>query len=349
MKNTGRIKARAVLALLFSFSYFLFLISCTSSNKQKYWDIVKEGGLRIVMQIQLDEVDEDQASDEAKRAARSKRSETVSEFIAAIRSRIEGFGVTNVNIKELDSLGKIQIEMPKVKDLERVERILLKTGKLEFWPTFNCSEVTVYLRSADEILQNLLLSQGEKTEKPLIKLLNLESPFARACIGSVNLSDTALVNKYLNMPQVKAALPANLIPMWSRNPADYDNRFIELIAIKGTDDGKAPLDGSYIAEVNAYYNRNYAYNGVKIKMNDAGTKIWAKMTEESIGKGIVIVIDGRVNSYPTVLERIDGGMTQISGGFSLEEATDLADILKGGQLPASAIILEEKVIEPKVQ
>ena len=330
MKNTRSKKTGAVAALTFSmifsclfFMSCIFLYSCKSSNRNKDWDIEKDGGVRIVMQVQIE-------------------GNQVSEFIAAIRSRIERFGVTYANIKELDSLGKIQIEMPKVHDLERVEKILQRTGKLEFWPTFECSEVSGYLHSADKILQDLLLSRGEQKEKPLLKLLHLESPFGGACIGCVNPADTALVNKYLNMPQVKAALPDNLVPMWSLSSVDCNQQTIELVAIKGSDDGKAPLDGSFIAEANGYKNRNYGYVGVVIKMNSDGAKIWKQMTEENLNRCIAITVDGKVYSYPKVLDVIEGGKTQITGNFSIEEATDLATVLMGGPLPAPATILEEE-------
>lgn len=310
MKGKNYLRLFAFLAL----STCLCMSSCTTKSKLKNWSIEKDGGVRIVMHIQLSDSSES----------------TIPTFIDVLRKRIEHLGVPS-NIQKLDSLGKIQIDLPSMAEPERVRNILTKTGELEFWPTFDHSEIEVFL------------SRLKDPQKDLLNPDNIYGP----CMGVVKCEDTAEVNKYLSLPEVKAALPEGLLPMWGVKPAGRDSSYFELIAIKDEGgEGKAPLDGSYIVDASGYHNKYYYFNAVSIKMNETGAKIWEKMTEDNIAKCIAMVSDGLVYSYPTVNEAITGGSSQITGNFTIEEAVDLASILMSGKLPAPAVIIEEQVIEP---
>lgn len=294
----------------------LCLYSCITRTKQKNWSIEKDGGVRIVMQIQLPN--------------EGIADNTIFEFIKGLRKRIEYFGVLP-NIQKLDSLGKIQVDLPSMADPERTRKLLTQQGILEFWPTFDHSEIEAFF------------SRLKGPQKDLLNADNIYGP----CMGVVKCEDTAEINKYLNMPEVKAALPEGLIPMWGMKPTDGDSSYFELIAIKDEGkDGKAPLDGGSIVDARVYNHRDQGRYAVIIKMSGEGSQIWKKMTEDNLGRNIANVLDGRVLYYPMVAGVIEGGSTEISCQFTPAEAADFAAILATGKLPAPAVILEEQIIEP---
>ncbi|MBR4818328.1 MAG: protein translocase subunit SecD, partial [Bacteroidales bacterium] len=174
-----------------------------------------------------------------------------------------------------------------------------------------------------------------------------------ACIGFANAIDTATVNRYLAMPQVAEIFPPEFKGMWSVKPTEYvagDNVY-ELVAIKASSrDGKAPLDGSVVTDARVDYDsrRGAGTPGVSMTMNAEGANTWARITKDNIGRQVAIVLDGTVYSYPTVQTEITGGSSSITGNFSVEEATDLTNVLKSGKLPAPATIVQEQVVGPSL-
>ncbi len=166
-------------------------------------------------------------------------------------------------------------------------------------------------------------------------------PYPSCMVGLASGIDTAKVNSYLNMNQVKALFPRDLRFYWSQNPYKYDpsNSLYELHAIKiTTRDGRAPLDGDVITSARPTSGITGSEVKVDFNMNAEGAKTWQRMTRENVDRCIAVVLDGYVRSYPRVVGEIPAGSTEITGDFTIEEADDLANILKSGKLPAPARI-----------
>ena len=305
----------------------------------------------------------------------------ISNSFNVLRNRIDRFGVTQPSIQKLGNSGRILVELPGVKEPERVRKLLQGTASLEFWTTFDAAEITPYLQEANALLARYaeveeapqtaeetegdlvseeLKAQSEsddsfsayKKANPLFAVLQPSNYRGNACIGFAAAADTAAVNKYLAMPEVADLFPSEFRPMWSVKPSEYlqaDNIY-ELIAIKSSSrDGKAPLDGGVVTDARVTTNdRRGGSPTVSMTMNAEGANIWARLTKDNIGKQIAIVLDGTVYSYPTVNGEISGGSSEISGNFTMEEATDLTNVLKSGKLPAPATIVQEQVVGPSL-
>ena len=305
-----------------------------------------------------------------------------------LRNRIDRFGVTQPSIQKIGNTGRILVELPGVKEPERVRKLLQGTASLEFWTTFEYSEIYPYMVEANNLLAQILsdetpaaeAAEGEAEEgqaedivaqelaqqegsdaeldafkkaNPLFSILNPSQMRGNACIGFANAIDTATVNRYLAMPQVAEIFPPEFKGMWSVKPTEYvagDNVY-ELVAIKASSrDGKAPLDGSVVTDARVDYDsrRGAGTPGVSMTMNAEGANTWARITKDNIGRQVAIVLDGTVYSYPTVQTEITGGSSSITGNFSVEEATDLTNVLKSGKLPAPATIVQEQVVGPSL-
>ena len=321
---------------------------------------------------------------------KSEAESAVANSFNVLRNRIDRFGVTQPSIQKIGNTGRILVELPGVKEPERVRKLLQGTASLEFWTTFEYSEIYPYMVEANNLLAQLLseetpaaeeaaegeaeaVSQAEdlvaqelaqqegsdaeldayKKANPLFAVLNPSQLRGNACIGFANAIDTATVNRYLAMPQVAEIFPPEFKGMWSVKPTDYvaaDNVY-ELIAIKASSrDGKAPLDGSVVTDARVDYDsrRGAGTPGVSMTMNAEGANTWARITKDNIGRQVAIVLDGTVYSYPTVQTEITGGSSSITGNFSVEEATDLTNVLKSGKLPAPATIVQEQVVGPSL-
>ena len=315
---------------------------------------------------------------------RQEAESAISNSFNVLRSRIDRFGVTAPNIQRLGSSGRILVELPGVKEPERVSKLLQGTASLEFWPTYEFTEIRDAVSKVDALLKTLnasdiqtadstaapaadstTLAEAVKEqigatdslstdqiallkEHPLLAILNPNGYGKGALIGYAHYKDTATINKYLSMPQVKAILPSDLVPMWGVKPTDNAGTVFELVAIKSTRDGKAPLDGSCINDASISYREQGGMPTVSMAMNPDGAKTWARLTTDNVGRSVAVVLDGMVYSYPNVNEPITGGRSEISGHFTIEEATDLANVLKSGKLPAPATILQEQVVGPSL-
>ena len=296
-----------------------------------------------------------------------------------LRNRIDRFGVTQPSIQKLGNSGRILVELPGVKEPERVRKLLQGTASLEFWTTFENGEIAPYLAEANEVLAGILAEEeaapaaeaapaGDivaeelgnteaeandaalRAQNPLYAVLSPVQQNNGACIGYATSADTAKVNRYLSMPQIAALFPAEFRPMWGVKPVGNTENIYELVAIKASSrDGQAPLDGSVITNAAVSYDsRTSGEPKVSMSMNAEGANIWAHLTKDNIGKQIAIVLDGTVYSYPVVNTEISGGNSEISGHFSVEEATDLVNVLKSGKLPAPATIIQEQVVGPSL-
>jgi len=312
-----------------------------------------------------------------------------------IRTRIDRFGVAQPNIQQLQTAGRILVELPGIDDPKRVRKLLQGTANLEFWETYDNSEVLPYLGQANKKIAeiqsiktspsttpadttkaatakgaNTLLNELEKGAKtdaateaknadaskqnPLFTILHPSmsqqgQPYPGAAVGTAQWKDTALVNTYLKMGPVKAIFPRNLAFKWTAKSIDKEEKFFRLIAIKVTGrDGRAPLEGDVIVDARQDYADMGSRPEVSMTMNSTGAKVWARLTKDNVGKSIAIVLDGYVRSYPNVNGEITGGRSSITGLESVEEAKDLANILKSGKMPAPALIIAENVVGPSL-
>lgn len=304
----------------------------------------------------------------------------ISNSFNVLRNRIDRFGVTQPSIQKIGNTGRILVELPGVKEPERVRKLLQGTASLEFWTTYYNSEIAPFLNEANtrlaETMQENNSSEKEienvptdslksgnsdslKTvntakKNPLFALLQPSQARDNACIGYAQSSDTAKINAMLKAPMIKDLFPPEFRPMWSVKPSELfkDGNIFELIAIKASSrDGKAPLDGDAVTDARVSYDgtgRNQGSPLVSMTMNAEGANVWARLTKDNIKRQVAIVLDGLVYSYPTVQSEITGGSSQITGNFSVEEATDLTNVLKSGKLPAPAKIIQEQVVGPSL-
>ena len=309
---------------------------------------------------------------------RSESESAISNSFNVLRNRIDRFGVTQPNIQKLGNSGRILVELPGVKEPERVRKLLQGTASLEFWATYDNAEIEAYLAEANATLAEILAVTEEaavetaeeedllaqelkendaaaedayRKQNPLFYALQPSGARGYACIGYAHYADTALVNKYLAMPQIKQLFPPEFKAMWTvkASAMDPNENIFELVAIKASSrDGKAPLDGGSVTDARVSYSNTGGNPSVSMSMNAEGANVWARMTKENIGKQIAIVLDGMVYSYPTVNGEITGGSSEISGNFTLEEAEDLSNVLKSGKLPAPATIIQEQVVGPSL-
>ena len=340
-----------------------------------------------------DRIKPESSDDEVLSVIKEEAESAVANSFNVLRNRIDRFGVTQPSIQKLGNTGRILVELPGVKEPERVRKLLQGTASLEFWTTYENSEIYPYLVEANAALAQILAAEEETVpvveeevaeeaaadvaaendilnqelaaqgveagandelakQNPLFAVLQ-PSQMKTACIGFAAAADTAKVNKYLSMPQIAEIFPAEFRPMWSVKPSEYlsSENIYELVAIKASSrDGKAPLDGGVVTDARVVYEsqRGTGSPTVSMTMNAEGANVWARLTKDNIGKQIAIVLDGTVYSYPNVQTEITGGNSSISGNFTVEEATDLTNVLKSGKLPAPATIVQEQVVGPSL-
>ena len=331
-----------------------------------------------------DKISPESTDEQVIEVIRGEAESAISNSFNVLRNRIDRFGVTQPNIQKLGNSGRILVELPGVKEPERVRKLLQGTASLEFWATYPNEEIEGYLAEANALLAEMQsaeaapaveaeetveaedallaeeLKQAENEtaaeaemlkQNPLFSLLQPSGARGYACIGYAHYADTAQINKIFAMPQIKQLFPPEFKPMWTVKASEMDanGNIFELVAIKATSrDGKAPLDGGVVTDARVQYGNTGASPQVSMSMNTEGANIWARMTKENIGRQIAIVLDGMVYSYPNVQNEITGGSSQITGNFTLEEAEDLANVLKSGKLPAPATIIQEQVVGPSL-
>ena len=329
-----------------------------------------------------DRIKPESTDDQVVTVIKEEAESAIANSFNVLRNRIDRFGVTQPSIQKIGNTGRILVELPGVKEPERVRKLLQGTASLEFWTTFDATEITPFLQeansllaqyaesepateaeaapAADDLVAEEIKAQGEsdaemdalKKANPLFSVLQPSNFRGNACIGFAAAADTAAVGKYLRQPEVANLFPAEFRPMWSVKPSSYlqSDNIYELIAIKASSrDGKAPLDGGVVTDARVTTNdRRGGSPTVSMTMNAEGANIWARLTKDNIGKQIAIVLDGTVYSYPTVNSEITGGSSEISGNFTMDEATDLTNVLKSGKLPAPATIVQEQVVGPSL-
>jgi SecD/SecF fusion protein len=352
-----------------------------------------------------DKININTTNEEVIEVIRDETNAAIDNAFNIIRTRIDRFGVAQPNIQQLQTKGRILVELPGVKDQNRVRNLLQGTARLEFWETYENQEVYEYLLQANEKLSEMqsleedtvsdvsaqetveqettagadtteeestLLSELEagtaedttiaapdnveqfRKEYPLFAVLNPSTDqsgqlFPGPAAGIAHFKDTAKVNEYLAREQIRNIFPRDMMFRWTAKPADDAGNYFRLIALKVTTrDGQPPLDGDVITDARQDFDQFGSNPEVSMTMNSEGAKTWQRMTKENIGKSIAIVLDGYVRSYPTVQNEISGGRSSITGLETIEEAKDLANILKSGKMPAPARIIQEEIVGPSL-
>ena len=288
------------------------------------------------------------SDEEVKKIITKKIEVSIGAAYEVIRTRIDKMGVTQPNVQQVPGTGRILVEMPGIKDIDRVKQMLQTSAKLQFWEVGTIQEVFPYL---EEMSKNVIVkgdSIGVKKGFNLTKALNLDKLRSNA-VATVKLSDTAAVNKILNSEIAKEARPSNLRYvdfMWAYKPQEDAPEYLELYAIKSNASKKAPIDGAVeSARVDYDQMRRIV---VDMQMDANGTKEWKSLTEKNVGRPIAVTLDNRVYTAPNVNEPIPNGSSQISGNFTEDEAKDLVNVLSAGKLPASAKIVQADVVGPSL-
>ena len=305
-----------------------------------------------------------------------------------LRTRIDRFGVAQPNIQELaGKQGRIMVELPGIKEPERVRKLLQGSANLEFWETYNYSEIADVLSRLDSRLAQRYAVEStnevkadedvQETEDDLAKqLLNdaesqdnsRESAAQREArikqhpllsrleplsydtwvAGLTRHSDTAEISRLLNTPEAKAVLPRDLKLMWGVKPWEGNDQYFELYCIKSDNkNGQPDLTGDVVIESRADFTQQ-GRPCVSMTMNAEGARKWAVLTKQNINRGIAIVLDGYVYSAPNVSGEIPNGRSEITGNFTVEDTQDLANVLKSGKMPAPARIVQEDIVGPSL-
>ena len=314
-----------------------------------------------------EEINFEMSDDEVKPIIERKIDESILSAFEVLRKRIDKFGVTSPNIQRLGKSARIALELPGAKDIERIKELVTSTAQLEFWDVYNGQEYTNFIIQANEVLKGLVKTDvkeapeevaQDSTDSQIDDLLGETSIDSTAVIinpldilavgqgGSVatfKISDKNKVMGYLNMPQVRSLLPADKRYtkfVWEKEARDSE--VVNLFALVSNREDKPEIAGGVVTDARQEYD-NAGKPSVSMNMNSVGAKQWEQMTERAFNQKtqIAVVLDDVLYSAPSVSTgKISGGSTQITGRFSLNEATDLANVLRAGKLPASAEIIQ---------
>ena len=323
---------------------------------------------------------------EVVKALREAVASAIDNSYNVVTNRIDQYGVVQPNIQKLEGQeGRLMVEMPGIREPERMRKLLQGSANLEFWETYNNQEINPYLTQLDQRLANadtktdttatasnkevqgkkapakkLVLDRSDAAEggnaqmdamkkmHPLLSMLQTIPGNALSLVGYASVRDTAAINKIIYSQLAKQIFPSDLKLLWGAKPAEGLNKknVFELYALKVTTaDGRAPLEGDVVTFAKDEFDQ-HGRPQVSMTMNSEGAREWAALTKANAGKAIAIVLDGVVYSAPNVKGEITGGQSVISGNFTIEDTKDLANTLKSGRMPAPAKIVQEEVVGP---
>ena len=323
---------------------------------------------------------------EVVKALREAVASAIDNSYNVVTNRIDQYGVVQPNIQKLEGQeGRLMVEMPGIREPERMRKLLQGSANLEFWETYNNQEINPYLTQLDQRLANadtktdttatasnkevqgkkapakkLVLDRSDVAEggnaqmdamkkmHPLLSMLQTIPGNALSLVGYASVRDTAAINKIIYSQLAKQIFPSDLKLLWGAKPAEGLNKknVFELYALKVTTaDGRAPLEGDVVTFAKDEFDQ-HGRPQVSMTMNSEGAREWAALTKANQGKAIAIVLDGVVYSAPNVKGEITGGQSVISGNFTIEDTKDLANTLKSGRMPAPAKIVQEEVVGP---
>lgn len=339
---------------------------------------------------------------EVEKVLRQSVNEAVDNSFKVLRTRIDRFGVVQPNIQKIEGQnGRIMVELPGIKEPERVRKLLQGSANLEFWETYDAPLVAPYLSQLNAALRNNTAAEDTKAEtadstatdtvamekdetakidsskaavnmltqvkkagaskaaatdaqaiaaakkdNPLFAILQPTGAQRGCMVGIAQARDTAEISALLASETAKQIFPADLSLKWGVKSMDKAGKVFELYAIRTTGaNGRAPLEGDVVTEAKDDFDQ-YGNPVVSMKMNTEGARKWAALTEANVNHCVAIVLDNLVYSAPNVMNKIDGGSTQISGNFTTTETKDLANVLQSGKMPAPASIIQEDIVGP---
>ena len=339
---------------------------------------------------------------EVESALRAEVQSAVDNSFNVVRNRIDKFGVVQPNIQKLEGQsGRIMVEMPGIKEPERVRKLLQGSANLEFWETYNSQEIAPLLSQLnqkyainggdvvedeaaegdsiaateavadtttasaaasdlaaklakgknDKALEDKAIAEAKK-QNPLFSIFQ-PVPQGLAIVGYANARDTADVNKIIYSDVARQVLPAECKLRWGAKAEDFGGEntrgeIFALYALKITEpNGRAPLEGDVITSSKDDFDQ-MGHPSVSMQMNSDGARRWSQITKQNIGRGVAIVLDDAVYSAPRILTQIDGGSSQITGNFTIEDTKDLANTLNSGKMPAPTRIVQEEVVGPSL-
>lgn len=265
-----------------------------------------------------------------------------------IRTRIDKMGAVQPNVQRVPGTARISVEMPGMKDIDKVKKMLQTSAKLQFWEVQQIPEVASYFQTLTTTVSTKGDSIGVAKNTNFMNLLQLDKLRTNG-VASVKLSDTAKVNKILNSKIAKSLRPANTKYtqfMWGYKPESTDTNSLVLYAVRGNISQKAPVDGAVETASIGYDELSRVV--VDMQMDSKGAKDWKTLTEKNVGKPVAVTLDNRVYTAPNVVGAIPNGRTQISGNFSQEEAKELVDVLGAGKLPAGAKVVQATQVGPSL-
>jgi len=320
-------------------------------------------------------------NDEVKEELQIEINSSINTAFEVLRSRIDKFGVTQPNIQRIGNSGRIQIELPGAKDIDRVTKLVTSKAELQFWEVFSNAEVQNYFFSANAVvaemlkediteeteetddvndIQSILNEVKDSTEvqqKTLFTYLTVNVAQSEqqqsSLVAQAKVSDTAMVNKLLSdrkVISIRSNDIKNVKFLWDykSNTTTDGSEVIGLYAIKSNRNDIAPIQGDVITDASQVFDQ-LNNPQVSMAMNGRGSKLWEKLTGDNVGGFVAVVLDDYVYTAPTVNQAIVGGRTEISGGsMTIEEAQDIATVLKAGKLPAAARIIQAEVVGPSL-
>lgn len=334
------------------------VVKATKSNDyvaifcQQYKALDPTGDLSVVFK---DQVKRGEKADAVEAALKQEVKDRVSSSTNVLRSRIDQFGVVAPNIQELEKDGQILLELPGVKEHDRVRELLKSSANLEFYETMTMNEWQGALAQLDAALRADSTSNGMGLSGYFLQMGNQYNPIV---VGTSTAANRAAIDSIMASPLAKRYLPGNLKLAWEVKPqtAEFTDtvtgkkRTIDLytlIALK-TSNGKAALSGDVVTSATSDFDNMQGGNYVSMNMKPDAARQWARITAANLEKQVAIVLDDQVYSAPRVNSVIEGGRSSITGDFTTDEAKDLANVLKSGKMAAKVDIISDTVIGPSL-
>ncbi|MBP1838917.1 protein translocase subunit SecDF [Formosa algae] len=328
-----------------------------------------------------DEITFDMTDDQVKPIIDKKIDESITSAFEVLRKRIDEFGVTSPNIQRLGESGRILVELPGVKDVERAKKLLQSTAQLEFWDVYKGETLIPFIIQANNVLKTEVAATKDTTEdvsgdevsdsdsqiddllgeavtdstnvdaNPLLDLIIGQGYQGGPIVAQFNIKDKQTVLDYLNRSDIRALLPVEQrYVKFAFGMPEQNSEAVGLYALIGNRENVPPMSGAVITNATQQYDQ-LGKPAVSMQMNAKGAKVWEEMTGKAYSQQsqIAIVLDNVVYSAPGVTTgAIAGGNSEISGNFTLNEAVDLANVLRAGKLPASADIIQSEVVGPSL-
>lgn len=325
-----------------------FFVQFDAVNKEKGTNL-KLGDSEIFGNTNLSEIKFNTTDEQVQSIIKKRIDLSVGTAFEVIRTRIDKLGAIQPNVQRVPGTARISVEMPGMKDIDKVKKMLQTSAKLQFWEVQQFPEVAPYFQTLTSAVAAKGDSMGVAKNINFLNIMQSGKSGSMSSVGSVKLSDTAKVNKILNSKVAKSLRPANIKYtqfMWGYKPEDTDSESLVLYAVKGNINQKAPVDGAVETASIGYDNLSKVV--VDMQMDSKGAKDWKTLTEKNVGRPVAVTLDNRVYTAPNVVSAIPNGRTQISGNFSQEEAKELVDVLGAGKLPAGAKVVQATQVGPSL-